>query len=1407
MTTKNFNVKNGLTTGNITLDATTSNISTLGNILANGNITGNYLTVNADISTNTIGVTGNITSGNANLGNLATANYFSGNGHSITGLPLANLSDVSLTSPTTSQILSYNGAYWVNTNNTGSVSAGSGVGFWFSTPVINSTDANNAIQIDSLQTTPNTAATTYADLSINGTAAICAMVSAPLGRTVFDAGNWEFSVWANVSSTSGTTTINVGVHEVVVNADTITVSGTGTTRTVTATSGTPFATVVPGSDVVLSSYLQTPKGIYRITAKTSDSVVSIDTPTGYVNDVTVAASVWTPLFNIQSSVLNNTAFAEYLFGTTEPAYNVSTDSAIGVIMTGATTGGGSKHIYITINGTTTASHFSTPLHTLHDNLAGLQGGSANEYYHLTNTEYIGTGTGVFARKTNAELTTPNIGAATGTSLGLTANLTAANANLGNAATANFFIGSGNNLSNLQAANISGTVANANYSAYAGNVTGAGQSNITTVGTLTNLSVSGNTIIGGNLIVSGTTTTVNSTTTRIIDPIVELGGGANGAALSTDDNKDRGQILHYYSGSAPVDAFIGWDDSNAEFSFGSNVTVSSEVITFNTLGNVRANCFIGDGSQLTNIPASAVGAATANNITLGTAVDGNLSSPGSISTWTESTKVTEAIDDLNEALDNIRANTYVKSVSFTGTPTAAGSGTLVTLTITSVGNPNRYDITWGDGTYSNNSSSASPTHTYATNIDSPFSVTVRAYNTSGSGTGSEASFTRTDYITIYTTDPVMGFGLYRGSTGGTALTGSTLYVSEGETLYLENTTTNTSMATVSYTINWGDGNTDTITGDGSAGGVGGGRKSHTYATGQHSGTGTKTITLTLTAHSTANPASIPRNTTSAIKIYNPSITAPNGLSSKTITFQASVGTNPYLAASFANNIGGSTTVAVGASVNRVTTSTPIETVTMTTYAYNADSGYLTAVINGNEAGNIALSSGSQVGTDGSLSLVAESDYNLLDATGASTSFGLSIYSPTLFKGFTAKVSATNSGLSVGVNNFKLNHSSTGATNIIEFAKDDVTSAPTIDLTSATLAASTNGTYRYISGIPYYNTGSPTITLSGTKIYDWIGQTYQNTSTPFQIEADTNYESTSGNVLSSQTKTYSQLDGTSTYLSGGIPIANTGKTSGSKYTIGDQTISINGSGVASVQTIKVRATNVNGTSTYATPSTKVQIFTASPSGFVEDNISVTSTSTLWNDNAKRIVISSASGATPAYVGGTNYYTSSYWTGAQTIAGTDEAVVRFNQLTKFSTDLSSGYLPVGPDLATGRSGTQYFRGAFRRNAKSSITVTITGKISGLYIAAPGTTIDSTSTLNGWLNASLAYNGAGIPGANTGAGGNGTNGCAVGTNVPTGTVLSAATYTLTLGTVSTSTSTGNQILFSIALAAGDYITSWSFG
>jgi len=208
---------------------------------------------------------------------------------------------------------------------------------------------------------------------------------------------------------------------------------------------------------------------------------------------------------------------------------------------------------------------------------------------------------------------PNItSVGTLSNLTVTSNITSGNANLGNAVTANYFIGSGNNLSNIQAANISGTVANANYAAYAGNVVTAAQPNITSVGTLTSLTA-GDTTITGNLTVTGTTITANVTTLNVKDPIIEQGGTSTGAALTTDDGKERGQLLHYYNGKA-IDAFMGWMNSNAEFTFASNVSVSNNSVTINTLGNIKAgnanlgnlataNYFSGDGSLLSNIPVS------------------------------------------------------------------------------------------------------------------------------------------------------------------------------------------------------------------------------------------------------------------------------------------------------------------------------------------------------------------------------------------------------------------------------------------------------------------------------------------------------------------------------------------------------------------------------------------------------------------------------------------------------------------------------------------------------------------------------------------------------------------------------------------------------------------------------------
>jgi len=120
-----------------------------------------------------------------------------------------------------------------------------------------------------------------------------------------------------------------------------------------------------------------------------------------------------------------------------------------------------------------------------------------------------------------------------TSLSVTGNITSGNANLGNSATANYFIGSGNNLSNIQGANITGTAANSNYAAYAGDVVNASQSNITSVGTLTSVSVSGNANIGnigtGIITATGNVTGANMFTGGLLS----VTGNANIGNIGTE----------------------------------------------------------------------------------------------------------------------------------------------------------------------------------------------------------------------------------------------------------------------------------------------------------------------------------------------------------------------------------------------------------------------------------------------------------------------------------------------------------------------------------------------------------------------------------------------------------------------------------------------------------------------------------------------------------------------------------------------------------------------------------------------------------------------------------------------------------------------------------------------------------
>tara|TARA_A100001015_G_scaffold126989_1_gene140739 strand:+ start:1416 stop:5105 length:3690 start_codon:yes stop_codon:yes gene_type:complete len=544
-------------------------------------------------------------------------------------------------------------------------------------------------------------------------------------------------------------------------------------------------------------------------------------------------------------------------------------------------------------------------------------------------------------------------------------------------------------------------------------------------------------------------------------------------------------------------------------------------------------------------------------------------------------------------------------------------------------------------------------------------------------------------------------------------------------------------------------------------------------------------------------------------------APANLSAKTLTLNTSAqGTNPHLCHNFDDATGSASTLSAGDSMEennarRYTSTTPVETNTVTNFLVNNSNGTgstvnqtVTASINASASGARTFTTsegGANNGTFTDLVITNHRDYDEVDAA----------YPQRLYLVATAKVSNALTDFSAGLNAVRIESSAGGNTGYVHVLRDLLTGTPTT--TIGTVAEGTQGSYRYVSGVPYYNTGSPTVTVTGTTVANFTGQAYQDTNSPHQVHNDTNQESTTGDVITGSAFTYAQIDGASSMLNSGIPIKNTGV--GSPYTLGAVTVPITSDSVKSVKTIRARSKNANGDGTYNSSSTKIQVYTASLATLDNEAGGITVSDSLgagFDDDAVRIAgFGSLSGDTPSLFDSSNanYYTDSAWSGAVTVAGTNEAISRFGTIKHFTTDLSSGYLPAGPDLNTGRSGAQYYNFAFRRTTMSNFTVRLSGKVSGFFIAAPGTAIDSASGLNGWLDAGITYGGSGVPGSDTGNGGNGSNGCAFtsGDRIIDGTTYSNSTFTLTLGSENATNSTGNNVLVRIKLESGDSITALS--
>ena len=386
-----------------------------------------------------------------------------------------------------------------------------------------------------------------------------------------------------------------------------------------------------------------------------------------------------------------------------------------------------------------------------------------------------------------------------------------------------------------------------------------------------LDVNGSTRIQGDLTVTGTTTTIDSTNLTVEDNIITLNENASSAT-------DAGIMINR---TGENNAVFYWDEVRNKFRVGTTTSDGSTRtdLTSVNLARMQVATPTADEDASTmkyvddSVAALSSSGSSINGMTqeLSTPTDSTFGD-GSYTSLTPTTKVTDAIDALNETMENIRNNTYVKSVTFTSNKVSISSGETITLSITAVGNANRYDITWGDGN-SDTVSTTSPTHTYTnTGLQS---ITVRAYNNtaavSGSA-GSEASLTRTNYIAIATPAPVVAFAMYAASSGGSPITTA----NTGATVYLQNNTTNTA-STNTFDVDWGDGKEDSIANNTAAGGQGGARLAHTYTNSAAddgstvAGTGTGdtkyAIKLRLLTHPTAEASTYPQTATNNFEVYS------------------------------------------------------------------------------------------------------------------------------------------------------------------------------------------------------------------------------------------------------------------------------------------------------------------------------------------------------------------------------------------------------------------------------------------------------------------------------------------------------------------------------------------------------------
>lgn len=464
--------------------------------------------------------------------------------------------------------------------------------------------------------------------------------------------------------------------------------------------------------------------------------------------------------------------------------------------------------------------------------------------------------------------------------------------------------------------------------------------------------------------------------------------------------------------------------------------------------------------------------------------------------------------------------------------------------------------------------------------------------------------------------------------------------------------------------------------------------------------------------------------------------------------------------------GNLSVSAGTSVSAVRSA--VFTTSAITNVGPGSTGTVTAYVNGVPNGNVTLNGSNSNTTNGNLYVYNVEDYH---AVVSSVTAGF-------WTVFSTYATATG-GVPAGWNRVYIADSGTGTqtNNATWYYDSSNPGTPTFSNTSVTL---TSNSTSYSSTIPHFNS-STTFKIKGN-VTNLSGDLYL--ASPFGVG--------SGGAFSTPTlPTYSSFSPAVT-----TPLSR--NFTASQYF--ETPVSIISSFGSSTSGPSISFNNSYATGSSGTINPGVTILYKTGTSNQIEETAITNNYT-GASSAYRIVNPDGGTAadTPAYTGSEATWNSQ----TSTLLATDATVVA--AVLKYDvTNYSTNYLPVGPNLSSGRSASQYFTFKWTKGAVSKFNISYSGTIAGLWVALPGSTIDTTAApTNGWINMAVAYAGSGVPG--TGSGGNGSVGCATGGAAVLNSLVSNGSYTCTFGTASSTSSTGNEIYIRIKLTSGQQLTALS--